>query len=200
MSGARITSRLAVVAVAAMALLTLQGCGGNPPDGGETAATSTGAPLPATAAPPAVVDTSAEPVVATEVPGWQLVPSPMRDVTFQYVRTTHQEPFRPTVTIIVHRSQAPTVDAYAETARDYLLTSTPNMVVVAEQTMADQTPPLAKLVFQYERDEQQLQVMQLYFRRSNGQVVVVSFQSLVGQWEYLQQEFKQILSAIEVAP
>ena len=74
------------------------------------------------------------------------------------------------------------------------------MVIIAEQIMTTQTPPVAKIVFQYERDQQKLQVMQLYFLRSSGQVVIVTFQSLISQWEHLQPEFKQVLAALQVAP
>lgn len=155
-------------------------------------------------APPPVTGPSAQaptPVVtATTVVGWQLITGPQAGVAYQYVRNTSTEPFRPTVTVVIDGPTDLSLEAYAAAQRERLRQSTPAFVVVAEQVMPAASIPLAKLVFQYERDQQKLQAMQLYFRRSNGEVVIVSFQSLVGQWDYLQTEFKQVLAAIEIAP
>lgn len=186
-------------AVAAVAVC-LTGCGKDTPEPAEALP----APPPVTATQPATwpaPPASTQPAVTTQdVPGWRCVPGPIAGVAYQYVRDTHTEPFRPSVTIVFHESTEASIEAYATAERNRLVQTTPGMVIVAEQLMTSQTPPVAKIVFQYEKDQQKLQAMQLYFLRGSGQVVIVSFQSLVTQWESLQPEFRQVLAAIDVAP
>ncbi|NLN89210.1 MAG: hypothetical protein GX134_03525 [candidate division WS1 bacterium] len=176
----------------------MSGCGRDRSEPEAVPATPPQVVSPQPAAP--AVDPTAPPVSVREVAGWQLVPNPRAGVAYQYVRTNHTEPFRPSVTVTLHESSQPTLEAYATAERNSLVQANPSMVIIAEQIMTTQTPPVAKIVFQYERDQQKLQVMQLYFLRSSGQVVIVTFQSLISQWEHLQPEFKQVLAALQVAP
>lgn len=143
---------------------------------------------------------AAQVVVARPVSGWELASSPRPGIAYRYVRVASQEPYRPSVNVVVTGEAAESPAAYALQRRAELARSLEGFSVVAEQDLNTETPPLYKIIFTYADQGRELQAMQLYIVRSSGSVVVVTFNSTVDQWPYLQDEFRAILASLSIAP
>jgi len=85
--------------------------------------------------------------------------------------------------------------AFAELRERY-----PGIETLSDRAIGDWKPPLHQTTYRVTEQGATHQLMQLYFVRSDGELVTVTFCAQASQWAYLESEFRSILNAIEVAP
>lgn len=139
-------------------------------------------------------------VEARPVEGWSLQERPRAGVSYRYIRDQAEGDFRPTVTIVDRGAKAESPDAARDRALGELRARYPSVEVLSDKAIADWQPPLHQTCYRCTEGGTTFRLMQLYFVRESGEVVVVTFSATASQWDYLQSEFERILGAVTVKP
>lgn len=192
--------RLAVrslLAALVAASVSLVGCNRRPEPAATVAPPSPGA---AVAQAGQAATSSGASVTARPVSGWGLQENPRPGIAYRYVREQAEGDFRPTVTVVARGAKAASTADARESAFNDLRARYPGIETISDRAIDDWKPPLHQTVYRVTEQGTAHQLMQLYFVRSDGELVTVTFCAHAGQWEYLQTEFQSILAAIQVAP
>jgi hypothetical protein len=169
---------------------------GQPPTGGTRPSVRTRAEADA----PRGAEEAGASVEARPVEGWSLQERPRVGVAFRYIRDQAEGDVRPTVTIVDRGAKAESPDAARDRALGELRARYPSVEVLSDKAIADWQPPLHQTCYRCTEGGTTFRLMQLYFVRASGEVVVVTFSATASQWDYLQSEFQRILGAVTVKP
>jgi hypothetical protein len=200
-----VRGRLRVLGILGLAALCLAapGCRRRPAEEAQQPPSATARPAPR---PRAEADAPRRPegegpsVEARPVEGWSLQERPRPGVAYRYIRDQAEGDFRPTVTIVDRGAKADSPDAARDRALEELRARYPSVEVLSDRAIADWQPPLHQTCYRCTEGGATYRLMQLYFVRSSGEVVVVTFSATASQWDYLQTEFQRILGAVTVKP
>jgi hypothetical protein len=137
-------------------------------------------------------------VQARPVAGWSLTENPRPGVSYRYLRDQAEGDFRPTVTVVARGARAAGPTDARDRAQAELRGRYPALEVLTDRNFPEWRPPLEQVTYRFTEEGVTYKLMQLYFVRSSGEVVTVTFSATASQWDYLQTDFQSILGAITV--